>query len=410
MQNLCSNKGGITRAFWAGIAGGNIVSLTNNVNYPNNPTSVGTIATFETGNNIGNDYGQRVYGYVCPPVTGSYVFWIAADNVGQLFLSTNSNPASKTQIAYLNNWAGPRDWGKYATQKSVTLTLQANTPYYIEAVHKEGTGGDNFGVAWQGPGIAQQVLDGAYLAPFDLGGVSTPTPGPTLTPGPTSTPTMTRTPSPTTTSTATAVPTATPTSTPTRAPTNTPTPSPTVTSTPTQGPTATLTATPPGGDACLNKGSITRAYWAGITGGTVVSLTSNVNYPNNPSSVGPLTTFETGTNIGNDYGQRVYGYLCPPTTGSYVFWVAADNVAQLYLSPNSNPANKVLIVNLINWAGPRDWGKYAAQKSVTLTLQANTPYYIEALHKESTGGDNFAVAWQGPGIVQQVIPGAYLAP
>ena len=30
-------------------------------------------------------------------------------------------------------------------------------------------------------------------------------------------------------------------------------------------------------------------------------------------------------------------------------------------------------------------------------------YYIEALHKEGAGGDNLAVAWQGPGISQQVI-------
>ena len=32
------------------------------------------------------------------------------------------------------------------------------------------------------------------------------------------------------------------------------------------------------------------------------------------------------------------------------------------------------------------------------------------LHKEATGGDNIAVAWQGPGITQQVIAGNYLSP
>jgi hypothetical protein len=34
---------------------------------------------------------------------------------------------------------------------------------------------------------------------------------------------------------------------------------------------------------------------------------------------------------------------------------------------------------------------------------AGQMYYIEALHKEGAGGDNLAVAWQGPGISQQVI-------
>jgi len=165
----------------------------------------------------------------------------------------------------------------------------------------------------------------------------------------------------------------------------------------------------PGG-LCSNVGGITRAYWANIAGGGVISLTTNANYPNNPTNTSVITTFETGTNIGSDYGQRIYGYLCPPVTGAYHFWVAADNTAQLYLSTSSNPAQKALIVNLNNWAGPRDWGKYSTQKSITITLQANTPYYIEAIHKESTGGDNFAVAWQGPGIPQQVISGAYLSP
>ena len=411
-QGFCLNTGGVTRAFWAGIVSGNLSALTGAVTYPNNPTSVDVLGLFETGTNIGNDYGQRVYGYVCPPTTGSYVFWVAADNVAQLYLSSSSNPASKALIVNLTNWAGPRDWNKYAIQKSITLTLQANTPYYIEALHKEGSGGDNFGVAWQGPGIAQQVIAGQYLVPFGSAALSTPTPGPTMTPSPTATatqmalPTATRTPTPTLTPTETQVPlpTHTPTATPTLGPTLMPTASPTL------APTLTPSPTPIVSNACANTGGVTRAYWAGLAGGAITSLTSSVNYPNNPTSVSVINTFETGTNIGNDYGQRIYGYVCPPTTGSYVFWVAADNVAQLYLSSNSNPALKVQIVNLTNWAGPRDWNKYAIQKSVTLTLQANTPYYIEALHKESTGGDNFAVAWQGPGITQQVISGTYLAP
>ena len=33
-------------------------------------------------------------------------------------------------------------------------------------LHKEGSGGDNVAVAWQGPGITQQVIAGNYLSPF----------------------------------------------------------------------------------------------------------------------------------------------------------------------------------------------------------------------------------------------------
>jgi len=43
-------------------------------------------------------------------------------------------------------------------------------------------------------------------------------------------------------------------------------------------------------------------------------------------------------------------------------------------------------------------------------LTAGGKYYIEVLHKESASLDHVAVAWQGPGITQQVIDGVYLSP
>ena len=54
--------------------------------------------------------------------------------------------------------------------------------------------------------------------------------------------------------------------------------------------------------------------------------------------------------------------------------------------------------------------KYAEQKSAAINLTAGQKYYIYALMKEEGGGDNLAVAWQGPGITQQVIDGQNLSP
>ena len=45
-----------------------------------------------------------------------------------------------------------------------------------------------------------------------------------------------------------------------------------------------------------------------------------------------------------------------------------------------------------------------------MTLQAGQSYFIEALMNEGGGGDNLAVAWQGPNQAgPTVIPGAYLS-
>jgi len=39
---------------------------------------------------LGADRGSRMMGWLVPPVTGEYVFWIAADHLSELWLSTVS--------------------------------------------------------------------------------------------------------------------------------------------------------------------------------------------------------------------------------------------------------------------------------------------------------------------------------
>ena len=79
-------------------------------------------------------------------------------------------PANASRIAYFNGWTNSREWNKYGTQQSTTISLVAGQKYYIEVFHKEGNGGDNVAVTWQGPGITQQVIAGSYLSPFVQGG------------------------------------------------------------------------------------------------------------------------------------------------------------------------------------------------------------------------------------------------
>lgn len=157
-------------------------------------------------------------------------------------------------------------------------------------------------------------------------------------------------------------------------------------------------------------GSILREYWTGISGTSVSNLTSNANYPNSPSGSGQLTSLEGPTNWADNYGTRIRGYIHPQTSGNYTFWIAGDDNADLFLSSNDNPANSTKIASVSGWTNSREWNKYTSQQSAAISLTAGQRYYIEVLHKEGSGGDNIAVAWQGPGITQQVIGGSYLSP
>jgi len=561
-QAQAQGSGTILREYWNNITGTAVTNLTSNANYPNSPTGSGQLTSLEGPTNAADNYGSRIRGYLHPPASGAYTFWLASDDSGELWLSTGDNPANAARIAYVNGWTNSREWTKYTTQQSASITLTAGQKYYIEVLQKEGTGGDNVAVAWQGPGISQSVIAGSYLSPFvpqqgdtisiNAGGGETGnfiadayfSGGSTYTN--TATIDMSQIPSnppPTaifnterygamtytlpnrsgnqvvtlyfaetyvtaagqrvfnvsidgttvlsnfdifaaagganraiartfnTTANAsgqviiqfTAV-TENPkingiTVTSGGGGNNTLTVSKSGSGTVTSSPagidcgstcsasypnttSVTLTAqantgstfggwsgdcsgsastctlsmsaarnviasfTPQGG----GTGTILREYWNNIAGTTVTSLTSNANYPNNPTGNGQMTSLDGPTNAADNYGSRIRGYIHPPASGAYTFWLASDDSGELWLSTSDNPANAARIAYVNGWTNSREWTKFTTQQSASINLTAGQKYYIEVLQKEGTGGDNVAVAWQGPGISQAVIAGSYLSP
>ena len=163
---------------------------------------------------------------------------------------------------------------------------------------------------------------------------------------------------------------------------------------------------------CPGAGSINFQRWNNINGTAVSNLTSNINYPNNPSSSGTRTLFEMQSNLGNNFGIKMYGYICAPITGNYTFWIAGDASAELWLSTTTSPTNKIRIAFNTSSTNSRQWTKFTSQKSVAITLTAGQQYYVEALMKEGTGNDNLAVGWAKPGqsttAPSEVIPGTSL--
>ncbi|MBP7803172.1 MAG: fibronectin type III domain-containing protein, partial [Saprospiraceae bacterium] len=432
----CTGTGSINYQKWNNISGTSISNLTSNSNYPNSPSSSGTRTSFEMNSNAGSNFGIKMYGYLCPPTTGNYVFWIASDDSGELWLSTSSNPAARQRIAYHTGYTNSRQWTKYSTQKSAAVSLVAGQVYYIDALMKEGSGSDNLAVGWSKPGQStnspSQVIPGSNLMTQYNPAPDTQAP---------SAPTNLVVSNLTETSlnlawsassdnvgvsgydvfkngvklNSTQI---------------------TSTSYSVSGLTAgtnyvffvkandaagnssgnsnTVNPTTLAPVNCAGSGTITYQQWNNIAGTTIASLTSSSNYPNNPSSNGTLTQFETATNTANNYGIKVCGYLCPPYTGAYTFWLASDDNGELWLSTTSNASNKVRIAYHTAWTNSREWSKYTTQKSVSINLVAGQQYYIEALMKEGSGGDNLAVGWAKPGqstsSPSEVIPGDRLLP
>jgi len=158
------------------------------------------------------------------------------------------------------------------------------------------------------------------------------------------------------------------------------------------------------------KGKLLREYWPELDGGGLNELTSAESFPDFPASASYITAFETPVNSDDMYGQRVRGYLHPPATGDYIFWICSDDQAVLFISDSEDPAKKREIARCNEWTNPQEWEKFPTQKSQPVKLEAGKRYYVEALHKEGTGGDNLAVGWKLPdGAMERPIPGSRLS-
>ncbi len=170
-----------------------------------------------------------------------------------------------------------------------------------------------------------------------------------------------------------------------------------------QGPVWSFTTA----DGVTNK--IVRQWWSDITGTAISALTGSPDYPNSPTGTELLDLMEGPVDWADNYGTRLYGWLTPPESGEYTFWIAGDDAQELWLSTDTDPANVTVIARVATYTASREWTKEAGQQSAPITLQAGQKYYIEALGKEGSGGDSIAVSWQGPGIGgQQVISAQYV--
>ncbi len=416
-----TGQGNLLREWWNGIGGVAVSGLTSDPRYPDSPDGSDLITSFETPTNIANDYGTRVSGFIHAPVTGDYTFWIASDDNGELWLSTDKDPGNVSRIAHVPGWTTSRQWTKYPEQRSAQISLQAGERYYVSALFKEAGGGDNLAVSWQYPGQSQVVIDGAHLSLYSppvnsvpvLAGIATQSgtrfetvslqvsasdaDGDTLVysanglPGGLSIDSA----SGLITGTLLAVGNS----------------SPAITVNDGNGGQDSVSfswtvaegGTPP-------IGSITREWWLGISGSSVSDLTASPAYPNSPDGAELLSSLEGPTDWVDNYGTRIRGFLHPPVTGNYTFWIASDDGSELWLSSDHTSDGLSLIANVPGWSSPRQWDKFPEQQSATIALEAGRVYYIEVLHKEGGVLDNLAVAWAYPGSSQAVIDGSFLSP
>jgi hypothetical protein len=145
--------GGLLFEAFTGIGGTPVVNLTNAAKFPASPDDARFINSFSTPNGYADNYGARVRGWFVPEVTGDYTFFIASDDASQLFF----NPNGEEEVSFLTGGfpiaeetgccGGFEEPG--VPETSIPYSLTAGQAYYIEALLKEGGGGDWMRVAYR---------------------------------------------------------------------------------------------------------------------------------------------------------------------------------------------------------------------------------------------------------------------
>lgn len=138
--------------------------------YPERPSGREYPATLEVPLGSGTYYLTRMRGYLSPPVTGQYTFWIAADDAGEFWLSSDADPARARRICGTTVSTGRREWTRYSAQRSRPVELKAGKKYYVEALQMQGVGPDCLAIAWEGPDLPMSVIDGRHLSPWEIDG------------------------------------------------------------------------------------------------------------------------------------------------------------------------------------------------------------------------------------------------
>ncbi|MCI0748297.1 MAG: PA14 domain-containing protein [Verrucomicrobia subdivision 3 bacterium] len=159
--------GGLKFDVWFGITGNEVSLLLNDPRYPSSPDLSAYVTQFTSRQvfpdaNSMNNYGGRMWGWIVPPEDAQYEFFIRSDDNSQLSLSLDDNPANAVVIATESACCGPFE-EPGAPETSAPMSLMAGNRYFIEAIWKEGGGGDYCDVAWRKVGDPTPAINLTFI-------------------------------------------------------------------------------------------------------------------------------------------------------------------------------------------------------------------------------------------------------
>lgn len=140
------NQGFLELDVWNGITGTTIKSLKDSTKFAGTADSrTWTGASFQS---MGDNYGARLRGTITPTIPGEYHLYVSGDDSTELWFSPTGDRFAKRRVAWNPTLSNVNEWGRFESQKSEIVQLEANQSYHIEALLKEGTSSDHLSLGW----------------------------------------------------------------------------------------------------------------------------------------------------------------------------------------------------------------------------------------------------------------------
>lgn len=169
--NSSNVPGVLNLHIWNDLCGLNVDLLRETPLFPRYPHERLFLRSFQTVRDS-DSYGQRIFGFIQPKVSGLYTFAVSSDDTSELWLSLDENPRNLRLIASVfslteSAWTEESVFSKYATQQSRNIRLIAHKRYFVEALHKQASGNGRIQVYWRKPGsIKLDPITGEYLSSY----------------------------------------------------------------------------------------------------------------------------------------------------------------------------------------------------------------------------------------------------
>jgi len=343
----------------------------------------GTAYPITTANtsSAGAKYCVRWTGQVLPQYSETYTFDFRSDDGAKVWVNG---------VLLVDKWVsqGVTDWVN-------TINLQANVLYDIQIDHLNNGGGGEAHLYWWSPSQSKQIIPTSRLFPAPtldqkwtaltnsltaVGYVGTPFNFSVVTPNISGTVTYALD------SNSAALPPGLSLNASTGA----------ITGTPTLAGTYNVAVNATNAAANGGAGAVTGSSVVTITIYPVGSVTREILAANGTITAdGTIPTLDDDQNYAAATTRRLRGYIIPPKTGNYYFWLAANNSAELWISNDSQYVNRVRRAIVTANTGKKTWNVSSTQQTPWLYLVAGQKYYFDVMHYTPGGGvdDYVAMGW-----------------